>query len=1262
MIYQFISLNVNGLRTTNRGLPKRRKLFTWLKNLGAEIVLLQETHSDPRLGQVIENEWGGKCYFSHGDRNSRGVCILFHPSLKLEIVDERSCSDGRFVVLKVLLNGVAVTIGNVYGPNYDNINIFERFFSCCEELDSGIFVIGGDWNFVFDVRIDRASTARRIANNNRCRDFVNQFIEHKNLVDIWRLQNPSKRQFTYLRENPGSMSRIDFFLISERLAYQSPEPNAEILDGYLADHKRLSLKFKLGTSETGKAFWRFNDELLLDVEYVKLMRKLITETVEENDTDDVSRHTLLQTVLCVVRGETIKYVAYQKKKGTEALRDLERRIKEIENDNTPYEIEELRRLKVDRDELIEQRTKNNMFHCKVRWREKAERGTKYFHNLIRRFRGPNVYESLELEHTAPGKQSSKTSDMLEECAVHFENRYRLVPSQTANDASNFFAGIKKLSPEQSKACDVVITENELGATLRAMKNGASPGPDGFTVGFYKIFWKELKILVTQVTSEMFNNGSVPALFKCSVTTLIPKKGKDRRLVKNLRPISLLNVVYKLLTKTLANRLGNVIQSIISEDQTGFLKGRFIGENVRLVIDAIRLAKEFSVPGLLLFCDFEQAYDCVSWEYLKATLLKFGFGDVFRKWIGMLYTDDPEVPVSARISLNGQLSRPYIIRRGLRQGCPLSCLLFLLCIEPLAHGIRIDERIKGLRVGEMEVKVSNYADDTTVMMDGSEASLNACMEQFANFGRISGLTLNRRKTVAMWIGRLESKTEKIGIEYDLDWATGTIEYLGIRIGPASTDLAGLNYPEKILKLQRTLNPWLKRGLTPFGRIHLIKTVALSQLVYTMSVLEKPTKQQLKVIERSIFNFIWNKKKDKIKRKTMKNEYLLGGFKVPDPSLQADSLKITWVRKYMDGSTDGKWKQLIKVKLDIADNLNIFQCNLSQAKLNTFINDAFWLETIKAWQKVNSGVKVSTRTILNESLWFNQAISLDNHPSVPKQKMISRGVLRVKDLCDARERVMSCGELQRKYKFGNFLMWHTVLQALPGNWKRMIAAGRSGTDEEPEIDIYETIQRKRKIAGWAYSLMLKESDISIPEKAQNKWEGELRVERESWNDVFKSVYELTNDFKLRWLQLRILHRILATNKMLFIFHIRDDGKCDRCSDPSENILHIFWDCPSSNEFWIDFQQKLAVTRSLSPSMIILGIDDENSPIASPSLRLGVLLGKAFIWQCRNNGVLPRVVGFMEFLKRHLEVEQYIAETVGKTEKFHERFGQLMMACDA
>ena len=604
--------------------------------------------------------------------------------------------------------------------------------------------------------------------------------------------------------------------------------------------------------------------------------------------------------------------------------------------------------------------------------------------------------------------------MLDECAVHFETRYRFVPSQRVEDFSNFFVGIKQLSLEQREQCNAAMTEEELGATLRAMKNGSSPGPDGFTVGFFKIFWKELKSLVAQLAAELFVNESIPELFKSSITTLIPKKGKDRRLVKNLRPISLLNVLYKLITKSLAIRLGNVIQNIISEDQTGFLKGRFIGENVRLVIDAIKRTKELDVPGLLLFCDFEKAYDCVSWCYLKAALCKFGLGDYFLKWIGMLYTDDPKAPLSAQININGHLSRPYVIRRGMRQGCPLSCLLFLLCIEPLANAVRNEERIKGLMFGETEVKISNYADDTTIFMDGSKESLDACMEQFINFGKLSGLLLNRRKTLAMWIGQCEGKAHRIGTEYDLGWAQGLVEYLGIRVGPADTDLADVNYPEKIKKLEKALNPWLKRGLTPFGRIHLIKTVALSQLVYSMSVLEKPNKRQLKEIERIIYNFIWNKKRDRIKRTTMKNEYYAGGLKVPEPSLQADSLKITWVRKYMDDSVCGKWKQVVKDKLNVADNLNIFQCNVSQADLTAVIKDKFWVETIQAWQKVKGRMAVSRETIMNESLWFNQTLSLDNHPSIPKKRMLASGVLRVRDVYDARKkRIMGTVELQKKY---------------------------------------------------------------------------------------------------------------------------------------------------------------------------------------------------------------------------------------------------------
>ena len=467
----------------------------------------------------------------------------------------------------------------------------------------------------------------------------------------------------------------------------------------------------MGASETGKSFWKFNDELLLDATYVEHIRQVIADTLLENDADGVSRHTLLQTVLCVLRGETIKFVSHKKKERAKSLRDLEARINRLVGDLASEESEELQTLKFERDELIGRCTKNNMFHCKANWRQNAEKGTKYFYNLIRRNQGPNWFQSLELENTAPGTFSNKTCEMLEECAVHFETRYKFVPSQSTSDSNNFFADLRSLSPEQREECDALLTSEELEATLKAIKNGSSPGPDGFTVGFYKIFWRDLKLLVTQVAEELFTNGSVPSLFKCSTTTLIPKKGKDRRFVKNLRPISLLNVAYKLITKSLALRLGSVVQSVISEDQSGFLKGRFIGENVRLVIDAINMSKELNLPGLLLFCDFQQAYDCISWDYLKTILHRFGFGDYFIKWVAMLYTDDAESPTSARICLNGHLSRPYVIKRGLRQGCPLSCLLFLLCIEPLAQAVRNDARIKGLSFDGIEVKISNYADDT-----------------------------------------------------------------------------------------------------------------------------------------------------------------------------------------------------------------------------------------------------------------------------------------------------------------------------------------------------------------------------------------------------------------------------------------------------------------------------------------------------------------------------------------------------------------------
>ena len=128
MTTKLISLNVNGLRVANSSIPKRRKLFTLFKNMGAEVILLQETHSDQQLEDIVRNEWGGECFFSHGDNRSRGVAILLRPRSKIEPIDIISDKDGRYIVMKVELNGSEIVLGNIYGTNHDDPRVLQEFF------------------------------------------------------------------------------------------------------------------------------------------------------------------------------------------------------------------------------------------------------------------------------------------------------------------------------------------------------------------------------------------------------------------------------------------------------------------------------------------------------------------------------------------------------------------------------------------------------------------------------------------------------------------------------------------------------------------------------------------------------------------------------------------------------------------------------------------------------------------------------------------------------------------------------------------------------------------------------------------------------------------------------------------------------------------------------------------------------------------------------------------------------------------------------
>ena len=146
-----------------------------------------------------------------------------------------------------------------------------------------------------------------------------------------------------------------------------------------------------------------------------------------------------------------------------------------------------------------------------------------------------------------------------------------------------------------------------------MKNSKSPGLDGFTVEFFNFFWIDIGIFILR--SLKYRNGSLSITQKQGLITCLPKTNKSRLSLKNWRPISLLNVIYKLASSVIANRVKNTLQSVIHENQKGFIAGRFIGENIRLIYDVLFETKQQNIPGLILSIDFEKAFDTVSWKFI-----------------------------------------------------------------------------------------------------------------------------------------------------------------------------------------------------------------------------------------------------------------------------------------------------------------------------------------------------------------------------------------------------------------------------------------------------------------------------------------------------------------------------------------------------------------------------------------------------------------------------------------------------------------------
>ena len=208
--------------------------------------------------------------------------------------------------------------------------------------------------------------------------------------------------------------------------------------------------------------------------------------------------------------------------------------------------------------------------------------------------------------------------------------------------------------------------------------------------------------------------------------------------ENWRPISLLNTTYKIFSGIIANRLKTVLNTLIHENQKGFLAGRFIGENTRLYV--ISQTEIQNKAGMVLLLDFEKAFDSVSWKFIFKVLRFFNFGEFFIRLVSIILNN-----IKLCVIQHGIFSEFFYVGRGCRQGDPASPYIFLLCVEIMGLMIRDNKNISGIKLFDYEYKLLQYADDTTILLDGSEKSLKAALTLVDQFSKFSGLKPNYDKT-------------------------------------------------------------------------------------------------------------------------------------------------------------------------------------------------------------------------------------------------------------------------------------------------------------------------------------------------------------------------------------------------------------------------------------------------------------------------------------------------------------------------------------
>ena len=1165
---KLVSLNVRGLQNK----LKRTTLFNYFKREKFDIICMQEAHVTARDVPAWERQWGGKFFVNEGTNRKRGEVILvskhFIGDVQLELVQE------RVVMVSLSINNLKLNVVNCYLPNStaEKIAFFRAITDKLSEVKIQNLIIVGDFNCVLNSDLDIISGQPH--HQNEIKEF-NNFVKNLEIVDIWRQLHDKEKDYTWNRAHPFIARRLDYCFVDESLTDLYLECKHQVAP--CTDHKAVVLDLNRSEFKRGPSYWKFNNSYLKDKEFVDKMNNLLREKLSEDPESSSSQKWELCKV--AIRSFSTNYgkelATKRKNEECKLLHQIQNTEKQLVSDPDNNDLQsKVFNLKQKLDLQMIQKTKGAQIRSRIKWVEEGERNSKYFFNLEKSRKNRNIITKLTNDS---GETLTDQRQILKEQVRYYKELY----SQTT-EADNIVEEVNEflqnvnfptLEAGDAQSCEENITLEETTSALRMMKNDTAPGSDGITTEFLKFFWNIIGKTLTSSFEESFQKGELSYTQKLGIITLIHKgKELDRDRLSNWRPITLTNSDYKILAKTLAERLGKVITTIVNEDQVGYIKGRNISTVIRTIDDAINYLNKTKKAGYLLAIDYSKAFDSISKTFMLDAFSRFGFGPKFLRWVSVLNKG-----CISSINHGGWISEPFDLLCGIKQGCPFSPLAFVLSVELLAIKIR-NSSITGIVTPHTEeenqnnLKIKQYADDTTFFLRNKE-DMTRSIEILNSFQRFSGLKMNRQKTKALRIG---TQGQENGVPFQ---TVEKIKILGIYFenGKLARDIKE-NWCNRVAEVNRIIKDWSRRDLSIQGKIIVAKTFLISKLVYVMQSISLP-QEILKKINLILYKFLWQKKYsnrkafEKVKRKVMESKPENGGLNMINLIEFQNLFYLQWAGKLFHAKQHENWSYIPKWHFDkLAKGNKIFSvnCKPGQSKNLDSIDNEFWTETIKAYlnnKKISDTTKVNSRNF-QQQLLFNNALITYKKQVLFFDYWQKKGIEQVKDVINyADKRLLSMQEIQNLIGHNRariVIDYNILINSIPKDWLRWIHLGEHETIiESCEASMFFT---KPKIIKQLISL---NKEIPVP-ISQSLWERKfgIKIGKTDWNRAIVS----TKETRLRVLHWKILHNIYPTNILLKKMKKEETDKCSYCPGVIDQIEHFFCTCRAVDSFWRLIESKI------------------------------------------------------------------------------------------